>query len=215
MPEYDFGSLSPYDFQLLSRDLLQAELGVRLESFAHGKDGGVDLRNIDESIVVQCKHFVGSPYETLLRILRRVERPKVEKLAPNRYIITTSQALTPLRKTEIRQVFEPFCGSDDDVYGRDDLNNLLGRHPNIEEQNFKLWLTSELVLRRILHAGAIQDTARAVEHMRARTRRYVQNPSFRRALDILDQRRSIESRSEALSNLTTCRQNCHARPLKM
>ena len=69
-----------------------------------------------------------------------------------------------------------------------DLNNLLGLHPQIEEQNFKLWLTSDLLLRRIVHAGAIQDTARAVEHIRARTRRYVQTPSFRRALDIMDQR---------------------------
>ena len=68
---------------------------------------------------MQCKHFVGSRYETLLRVLRRAEQAKVEKLRPFRYILATSQALTPFRKTEIRQVFEPFCRSDDDVYGRD------------------------------------------------------------------------------------------------
>jgi hypothetical protein len=188
VPEYDFSSLSPYDFQLLSRDLLQAELALRLESFAHGRDGGVDLRNLDRNILVQCKHFVGSRYETLLRVLRLSERPKVEKLEPDRYIVTTSQALTPFRKAEIRRVFDPFCRSEEDVYGRDDLNNLLGLYPTIEEQNFKLWLTSDVVLRRIIHAGAIQDTERAVERMRVRTRRYVQNPSFRRALDILEKR---------------------------
>lgn len=188
MADYDFTSLSPYDFQTLSRDLLQAQLGLRLESFTHGRDGGVDLRNVDEDIVVQCKHFAGSSYETLLRVLRTSERPKVERLEPGRYIVTTSQGLTPSRKAEIRAVFAPYCEADDDVYGRDDLNNLLTLHPRIEEQNFKLWLTSDVVLQRIVRAGMLQDTARAVENMRTRTRRYVQNPSFRRALDILEQR---------------------------
>jgi hypothetical protein len=188
VPEYDFTSLSPYDFQLLSRDLLQAELGLRLENFANGRDGGIDLRNIQLNLIVQCKHFAGSTYQTLLRVLKGEEVRKVRKLAPARYVLVTSQPLTPQRKSEIRQIFNTYCKSDDDVYGRDDLNNLLGRNPHIEEQHFKLWLTSELVLRRIVQAGAIQDTARAVDRMRLRTRRYVHNPSFRRALDILEKR---------------------------
>jgi hypothetical protein len=188
MPEYDFRSLSPYDFQLLSRDLLQAELDLRLESFSHGRDGGIDLRNIEEELIVQCKHFLDSPYETLLRVLKRDERPKVDKLQPQRYMLTTSQGLVPARKTEIQQVFAPYCQSPDDVLGRDDLNNLLGHHRTIEEQHFKLWLTSDIVLRRIIQAGALEDTERAVERMRTGTRRYVQNPSFRRALDILEKR---------------------------
>jgi hypothetical protein len=38
MANYDFTStLSPLDFELLSKDLLEAELGIRLETF--GKDG--------------------------------------------------------------------------------------------------------------------------------------------------------------------------------
>jgi hypothetical protein len=87
---------------------------------------------------------------------------------PGRYMVTTSQGLTPGRKAEIRDVFEPYCEADDDAYGRDDLNNLLTLHPRIEEQNFKLWLTSDVVLQRIVRAAMLQDTARAVEHMRTR-----------------------------------------------
>lgn len=44
MAEYDFQTLSSFDFQVLSRDLLQKNLGVVLESFGPGKDGGVDYR---------------------------------------------------------------------------------------------------------------------------------------------------------------------------
>lgn len=44
MPEYDFHQLSPYDLEILARDLLQAHWGVRLESFKTGRDRGIDLR---------------------------------------------------------------------------------------------------------------------------------------------------------------------------
>ena len=59
MPDYDFRSLSDYDFELLVRDLLQKELNTRLESFARGRDGGMDFRYKDKAgtLVVQCKHY--------------------------------------------------------------------------------------------------------------------------------------------------------------
>jgi len=63
MPTYDFHSLSSLDFEDLVRDLLQAEWGIRLESFKTGRDSGIDLRytkNKKENTIIQCKHFVGS-----------------------------------------------------------------------------------------------------------------------------------------------------------
>ena len=45
MSNYDFTtSLSPIDFELLSKDLLEAELGITLENFSEGRDKGIDLR---------------------------------------------------------------------------------------------------------------------------------------------------------------------------
>ena len=44
MPNYDFKSLSNYDFECLSRDLLQKELQITLESFKSGRDKGIDFR---------------------------------------------------------------------------------------------------------------------------------------------------------------------------
>ena len=45
MADYDFTAcLSPLDFELLSKDLLEVELCIQLENFSEGRDGGIDLR---------------------------------------------------------------------------------------------------------------------------------------------------------------------------
>ena len=46
MADYDFTTcLSPLDFELLSKDLLETELGIQLENFSEGRDKGIDLRH--------------------------------------------------------------------------------------------------------------------------------------------------------------------------
>ena len=41
---YDFQNLSFDDFERLCADLMQVRIGVPLESFRVGRDGGIDLR---------------------------------------------------------------------------------------------------------------------------------------------------------------------------
>jgi hypothetical protein len=61
MARYNFTStLSPLDFELLSKDLLEAELGIRLENFREGRDKGIDLRYAPQrgqGLIVQCKRY--------------------------------------------------------------------------------------------------------------------------------------------------------------
>ncbi len=189
MPDYDFRSLSPYEFQALVHDLLEERLGVGIESFSPGPDSGIDLRFEDAggSGVIQCKHWIDSGYSALLSELKRVEVEKVRRLAPRRYMIATSVALTPRRKDAIRQLFRPFCRSMVDIRGPADLNALLRRYPDVEKAHFKLWLTSEAVLSRILRPGILVDSDLAARRMEQRLSRYVPNPSFPRALEILQQ----------------------------
>jgi hypothetical protein len=178
MPEYDFSSLSAYDFELLSRDLLQQELGIRLESFKAGKDEGIDLRYAAEtggSLIVQCKHYVGSGYAVLIRKLKREELPKVAKLAPARYIVCTSVKLSPSNKDDIVKAMAPFCKSSSDVYGADDLNNLLSKYSEIEKKHFKLWLTSTIVLENILRCDIYTNTELKVGDIRRKIGLYVPN----------------------------------------
>lgn len=188
MADYDFRSLSSHDFALLARDLLQANLGLQLESFSSGPDSGIDFRYRRKStnLIVQCKHYADSGFAALTSVLRRKERPKIDILAPTRYILATSVSLTPNRKAEIKEILAPHCLEPSDIYGREDLNNLLSQHAEIERQHFKLWLTSEAVLRRVLDAGIFSDSESHLDRVRLRLRRYVQNPSFKRARLLLD-----------------------------
>ena len=166
MPNYDFQSLSSYDFELLARDLVQAELGIRLESFAPGPDGGIDFRFKDKSgdIVVQCKHY--KDYDTVYQVLRREEVLKVIRLLPKRYILALSTPLTPPRKAAIFALFKPYCLVPGDILGREDLNNLLTIHSSIEQNHIKLWMTSEAMLRRFLDRGVWGDSELTLERIR-------------------------------------------------
>lgn len=194
MPDYAFTSLSPRDFELLCRDLLQAAWGVRLESFATGPDGGIDLRGglrRPGDLVVQCKHYAGSGYTALLRDLRK-EVTKVRLLRPDRYVVATSLPLTPSNKDEIRALFHPYCVSaSDDVLGRDDLNNLLGQRPEVESAHFKLWLTSERTLARIAAAGVVGESEAALARIRRRLQRFVPNESYPVAARLLDEYHAV------------------------
>jgi hypothetical protein len=187
MPDYSFEALSTYDFQVLARDLLQEKLGVVLESFGKGPDRGIDFRfqSSDGSLVVQCKHY--SNYAEVFRILKRDEVPKVRRLRPSRYVLALSASLSPERKDNILQLFTPYCRETADILGREDLNNLLGIYSTIERKQFKLWLTSEAVLSRILHGGIWGDSELTLQRIRQRTSRYVPNPSLARARQILDE----------------------------
>jgi hypothetical protein len=187
---YDLLTLSPDDFQLLVRDLLQAELGVRLETFTQGPDQGIDLRNVDKqhhSLIVQCKRY--KDFRTLLRNLREHELAKVERLRPARYILATSVPLNPKRKARLLAVFRPFCKSEGDILGAGDLDNLIQLHPEVERRNFKLWLASALVLDRVLHNGIFGEDEAALRRARERLRRYVRNPSLDRAMALLESER--------------------------
>jgi len=184
---YDFKTLSAYDFELLVRDLLQKKLGIVLESFKSGRDGGVDLRyalSADDSLVVQCKHYAETGYSGLLFALKK-ENSKVNRLAPNRYCIATSVPLSPANKQEIRAIFEPHCKIDEDILGIEDLNNLLTLYPDIERNHYKLWLTSTTVLERIVHSDVYNQTLLLVESIQRKARLYVQNSSFFDALKLL------------------------------
>jgi hypothetical protein len=151
MANYDLGCLSSQEFENLVRDLFQEEWGIFLESFTAGKDEGIDLRClISDNLVVQCKHYTNSSFSQLYSTVKSKEVSKVRKLNPGRYYLVTSVSLTPNNKKELKKLFEPYCKLDSDIFGKDDIFNLLNLHENIVKRNYKLWFTSAVVLEEIL-----------------------------------------------------------------
>lgn len=194
MKEYDFNKLlSPLDFELLSRDLMQRELGIIFESFKEGRDQGIDFKFSTfistNSIVLQCKNYKND-YSYFFRELKK-ELEKVKKLNPHRYMITTSVNLSNANKEEIKEYFEPYILKTSDIYGGNDLNNLLSKPANndIEKQHSKLWLASTNILERVLHSNIHCQSEMLLEEIEWKTSFFVYSQSYEEALNILRKER--------------------------
>jgi hypothetical protein len=189
--DYDFLNLSPPEFEDLTRDLLQKELKLRLESFTSGADKGIDIRysfSKRKKLIVQCKRY--KDYNALIATLKK-EKRKVVKLKPKRYILSTSVGLTPAQKDNIQKILSPYITSTGDILGRDDLNNLLGIYPDIEKSHFKLWLASTNILQQIIFSRIHNQSNFEEENVRETIRIYVENQSYYKAIDILKAKKYV------------------------
>lgn len=189
MSNYDFTQLSDVEFEDLVRDLLQVELGCALESFESGRDQGIDLRyaqNSANTIIIQCKHYAGSGWNSLKSHMKTKEMPKVKRLPPCRYVLATSVGLSVQKVDMLSELMQPFCRSTADIYGKRRLNQILGDNPNIEEKHFKLWMSSLAVVRKIIGCRVITHSEFEISDIRSRIKRYVQTQSFHDAKLILE-----------------------------
>lgn len=187
---YDFQNLSFDDFEQLTCDLLQKSLGIKLESFRTGSDGGIDLRYAPaqgETLIVQCKRYKTDAVAQLLHRLKKEEKPKLDKLRPTRYILSTSCALSPSNKQAVLEALAPYCQSTTDILGADDLNAILREYQEVERQHFKLWLGSTEVLQQVLNAGIFNYSAHEVDRLRNAVSKYVIHDGFYRALSLLEE----------------------------
>ena len=185
MLDYDFKILQPSEFECFSRDLLQAREDIFIESFADGRDKGIDLRfaySKDKTCIVQCKRY--KEWKELKGKLKE-EVEKVKRLSPQRYILTTSVDLTVKQKDEVLAMFNPFILSGMDVLGKKDLNNLLEKNPEIEKNYHKLWLASTNVLNTIINRATLNWSSFELEKIEKDIRLYVENESLNKALNVL------------------------------
>lgn len=74
-----------------------------------------------------------------------------------------------------------------DIFGREDLNALLLRHPEVELRHFKLWTSSAAVLSRIIHSGLWNRTEELLESIESRARFYVFTDHFSRTVQVLEE----------------------------
>lgn len=153
MNEYDFSRLNDKEFEVFCTDLLSARESIRFERFKPGRDAGVDGRYFksDGEWILQCKHWVATPLEKLVKHLEDSEKQKIQKLRPARYILALSHSVSRNDKKIIMQKLAPFILSPDDILGREDLNDILAKYPRIEQRHYKLWISSSNVMRYFLN----------------------------------------------------------------
>ncbi|MEN6511331.1 MAG: restriction endonuclease [Chloroherpetonaceae bacterium] len=183
MVDYNFNCLTYSDFEDLSRDIIQKENRIRLECFSPGRDSGIDFRYIgttNSKIIVQCKHYLKSSYSKFINELKTIEVEKAHKLNPDRYILATSQSLTPQNKDEIKSIFNPYIKSTEDIIGIDDFHNLLRIHEEIAKKNYKLWFSSTAVLERIVHSAVFIQSTLEIENLENTVKIFVKNQAYYR-----------------------------------
>jgi hypothetical protein len=186
-----FASLSPPEFELVVADLLRCELGVRFETFAAGRDGGIDLRSTTPELhIVQCKHYVHSDARKLVGAAKH-ELGLLKKMRPrpDRYTFVTSRRLTPALKRELVTILKGFVRGPEDILGGEDLEGLLSAHPQVERSHVKLWLASpaamERVVRSVVQSGVQRRSRSLMVELGEMVSRWVPTQSFDVAAQML------------------------------
>jgi len=195
MSQYNFSSLNDKDLEELSRDLLTKEFTIPFQSFKVGKDKGIDLRystnSSENQIIVQVKHYLKSDFNVLLNNLKNKEKEKVDKLNPNKYLLVTSVSLSPMNKEKIKNELSPHIKSTNDIYGADDINGLINKHPDIEKKYFKLWLSNTNIIQKIINNGIEGRSAFFEDKIKKNIELYIVNKSFNNALDKLKKQKVL------------------------
>ncbi len=196
MIDYDFSTLNDKEFENLSIDLISKDKDKRFERFKSGKDGGIDGRfyhNDGSQEIVQCKHYLKTGFTGLINSLNKKndkginEIEKVKSLNPSKYIFVTSLPLSAENKKTIKKLFDPYIKNDSDIYGQEDLNQTLGNHPDIEKRHYKLWLSSTVVLGRIVNNAIESRSEFLLEDIKEKSKYYVVTENHQKAIDRLEE----------------------------
>ena len=195
MIDYDFSTLNDKEFENLSIDLISKDKNKRFERFKAGKDCGIDGRfyhDDDSQEIIQCKHYLKTGFSGLITSLNKKnnginELDKVKKLNPAKYIFVTSLPLSAENKKTIKDLFDPYIKNDSDVYGQEDLNQILGNHRDIEKRHYKLWLSSTVVLDRIINNAIESRSEFLLEDIKEKSKYYAVTENHQKAIDKLEE----------------------------
>ncbi|MFD9040499.1 nSTAND3 domain-containing NTPase [Streptomyces bottropensis] len=185
----DLQKLSDFDFESLCKDLFERILGVRLEIFTSGPDGGIDLRYLGpgkEKVIIQCKHWMKSGRNKLVKHLLEKELPKVRRLSPTRYILATTVEMTPAAKEKLAAAFQPHIARESDILGIDEITATLRDHPDIIRKHIRLWLNDATILDAAISKNILTRSMHLADDVKDTLRTYVPSRNLRHAMQFVD-----------------------------
>ncbi len=214
MIDYDFSTLNDKEFENLSIELISIDKGKKFERFKQGKDGGIDGKFSDDGKqeIIQCKHYLKTGFNGLISSLKKKnnginEIDKVKNLNPTRYIFVTSLPLSSENKELIKELFKPYIKNDSDIYGQEKLNDILSNNSNIEKKYYKLWLSSTVVLERIIN-NAIETRSEFLrEDIKEKLKYYVATENHYNGIEKLEKSNVIIIAGEPGIGKTTLAEN--------
>lgn len=216
MVDYTFSTLNDKELESLSVDLLSAEKGKRFQRFKAGRDQGIDgayYHNKGLEEIIQCKHYLNTGLSGLISSLKNKNKKgineveKVKKLNPKKYIFITSLSLSAKDKETIKDLFIPFIKNCNDIYGQEDLNDLIKKYSDIEKNHYKLWLSSTNVLVGLLNNAIEGRSESYLEDISTKLNLYVSTDNHKKALEILKKSNALIITGEPGIGKTTLAEN--------
>lgn len=189
----NYANLSDVDFEELAKDVMEQKLGIKLHTFAKGRDGGIDI--VDDisqcNHLIQVKHYYKSNFSNLKSTLIK-EAKNVNNLKPKQYYIFTSLSLTPENIKTIYGLFEIYMESPHhNIIHLNNIEDFLNKHEDIVKKHYKLWLSYSGILDKIKSEDVIIDSDSLKGKIEEHKDMYVMTRIFSEALNILDQHRAL------------------------
>jgi hypothetical protein len=208
MSQRNFNELSPYDFEILVADLLQAEWGGIVETFPSGADEGVDIRLLTgkdgKPKFAQCKHSPGKSWSDISNVVKREASVNATRDL-REYWFVTSCRLRSKAKDKIVDIFASQELSLERVLGINDLNSRLDNNPDIERRNIKLYLSSVAVLQAVLNNAAYVRQRQYFDAILSNRKYYVESTALVEVQKTLDaQGMCIVSGEPGVGKTTLC-----------
>ena len=75
--------------------------------------------------------------------------------------------------------------------GKEDLNDLFSKFPEVEQRHCKLWLTSTNVLKLIINSGIIGRSRFTLEEIKQESSKYVLTKNHEKAISKLNENHSV------------------------
>lgn len=190
----NYGNLNDVEFEYLCKDVMSRILDVKLQRYATGRDGGIDLSDSSykPNIIVQVKHYVKTDVDGLIRSLKS-EVEKVEELHPESYYVCCSKELTPQKKSEIYCLFSEYMDSTDNIITLLEIDDFLSNPENsdILRKHFKLWIESTNILTNVFTNDIFIDCDALLCNIHEEEKLFVKTVAFEKAIDCLSKNNVI------------------------
>ena len=145
MAYFNYRNLDSTEFEALAKDVMERLLGCRLFRYGPGTDRGIDLCNDNKRIVVQCKRYQQGSFDKLYSVLKREEKPNLDKLdpKPEQYYVFTSLELLPQQKQKILDLFQEYMEGESCIIDGIVINDFFRDEQNhdLVSRNIKLFLS--------------------------------------------------------------------------
>lgn len=191
--KFDLELLGPLEFEKFCKDLMEVYLSKKFKSFKPGKDQGIDLRNLDENILCQCKRI--SNINNLKSSLKK-EVEKVKKMYEtnevSEYYLLIVNELSPQEEKELIGIMEPYLKSEN-LISYNEIVSILEKDENKEilRRNVKLWLTSSAVLELFNDKFVIFQADSIKNDIKSYSKFFVETEAFNNALVKLNEQKYL------------------------